>query len=644
MVVVGEVLFERYRIDRILGTGGMGIVMAATDTQTQHRVALKRLTPERSDDGEAIERMRREAEALTRLTGRHTQRILDVRDTGDGDPVMVMELLEGEDLGQVLTRRGRLDEAEAADLVLQTCEGLAEAHSRQMIHRDIKPANLLLTRDVDGTDLVKVIDFGVVKHEVDSDPLTRTTSMVGSVAYMAPEQLRRLQVDARADVWSLGVVLYELVAGKHPFPADSITDASIRIAVEPALPAPDDVSVHFAAVISRCLEKAPSARYADVGALAEALVPFVPEGGERADRIRRILGRGTSSAPRPPDVSRRRGRAVRVRDLLARRWPLVSLGICIWSLGLLLASFAVDDRLNELSIGGKRTGYLASFNWTLVHTFFCPMTVAVIGVLLGATRRELDQLGRGLPRAWDRGARGLVLLWILLTAVLAVGYTIVEWRFVTTGRCDRGTFLGWPNQLCEVSGGSVATSGFMWLAAATQSLMLSVGWLLLSTVIWLCQLVFGRTAPRLDDAGYARVAGLFGIAAWGWAALFVALYIARLWSIHLRTPDTDGVIATVISGSPFAIDAHTQTDYGSMISGVIMLLAAVVPFVLLRLRMGTTKVTPVINLQRAVAVLGVGGLFSMVFPRLGVVVLTGIALVGLTIGSVRRALVAAWPR
>ncbi len=654
----GDLFLERYRIERVLGSGGMGLVVAATDLRTEQQVALKLLRHERARDADAAARMLREAEAVTRLVGRHSCRVLDVVWSDEGEPVLVMELLEGEDLARTLARVGRLSEAEAVQAVLDACEGVAEAHAMRMVHRDLKPSNLFRARELDGTSVVKVIDFGVVKNELaDAPALTTTTSMAGSVAYMSPEQLRKLAVDARADVWSLGVVLYELIAGTRPFPAQTITDASIRIAVEAPEPLPASVSAPLADAIARCLEKNPLDRFQDVAELAGALAPLSAGGGDQAARVARVLDRaGVRARQRTtvpavaravPPPSPATPASVRVRDAIARHWFVIGLGVLVWSLALLLGSFAVDDRLNQFAIAGKPTGYVSSFNWTLVHTFFCPLTIAVIGSLLQAIHASMTRLGEACVSTWNAVSGPMLATWVILAAILGIGYTTVEWSFVTTGRCDSGTFLGWPNQLCEVAGGSAPAVTFMVLAAVAQAVMLSAGWLLLSVVIWLSVICFGvRRRLPLDGEGQIAVGRLFGLATWGWAALVAALYVARLWSVHLATADTQGVLATVMAGAPsslFEISARTQTDWGSMIAGAIMLVAATAPLALLRLRAGPSPSPAAATVWRAALALGGVGLLSMTFPRLGFWLLPALGITGFAVGQVRRALLGALP-
>ena len=214
-VAEGEVLAGKYRVEKVLGVGGMGVVVAATHATLRQKVAIKFLLPGASD--EVVQRFLREARAAVRLRSDHVARVIDVGELESGAPFMVMEYLAGSDLSAVLRDRGALPIDEAVDYVLQACEAIAEAHVAGIVHRDLKPANLFLTKAPDGSPSVKVLDFGISKDSgggdgEDEQGLTRTTAVLGSPHYMAPEQMRSTRsVDGRADIWSLGVILFQLL-------------------------------------------------------------------------------------------------------------------------------------------------------------------------------------------------------------------------------------------------------------------------------------------------------------------------------------------------------------------------------------------------------------------------------------------------
>jgi serine/threonine-protein kinase len=281
----GQVLCGKYRVDRFLAVGAMGAVVAAHHVQLETTVAIKILLPEMVKSEQAVARFAREAKAAVRITNEHVARVFDVGALESGLPFIVMEFLEGFDLGTLLQKQGPLAGDTAVDFVLQACEAVAEAHSLGTVHRDLKPSNLFCVERADGSLLIKVLDFGVSKvTQVCSEDLARTLvpSVMGSPLYMSPEQIEASpNVDARADIWAFGVILCELLTGVMPFSGESLPEVSVKIAKHPPLVVresivPTHMRDHLEAVILRCLEKDPALRFQTVSELAEALLPVAP--------------------------------------------------------------------------------------------------------------------------------------------------------------------------------------------------------------------------------------------------------------------------------------------------------------------------------------------------------------------------------
>lgn len=272
----------KYRIERMLGRGGVGVVVQATHIKLNQRVAIKLLLPSALPD--TISRFSREAQAAARLKNEHIARVLDVGDMPNGTPFMVMEFLEGCDLDEHLQKKSVLPHREAVDYILEACEALAEAHAAGIVHRDLKPANLFVAKRPDGGNTIKLLDFGISKDEgLNKDggtgmKLTQTTAVFGSPLYMSPEQMRGARfADVRSDIWSLGVILYELCTGKPPFDAEVYPDLVMKVSIETPVPPSSirrDLPSKLESVILRCLEKDPARRFSDIAKLAEALVPF----------------------------------------------------------------------------------------------------------------------------------------------------------------------------------------------------------------------------------------------------------------------------------------------------------------------------------------------------------------------------------
>ena len=272
----GTVLLEKYRVESVLGRGGMGVVLRVTHLHLGEELAIKILSHEAGGGHEVHARFLREAQSAVRMRGEHVARVSDVGVLPGGAPYMVMEYLRGGDLAGELARRGMLPPGETVDYVLQACEALAEAHTLGIVHRDIKPSNLFLTQRPDGSPLVKVLDFGISKAPIGGPGvLTRTDTVMGTPGYMSLEQMKASKdVDARADIWALGVVLYECLNGRRPFDAETFSAIVLRAATEPPPPMDPRLSRGLQAVILHCLEKDRAARFPSIAALAIALAPF----------------------------------------------------------------------------------------------------------------------------------------------------------------------------------------------------------------------------------------------------------------------------------------------------------------------------------------------------------------------------------
>jgi serine/threonine-protein kinase len=367
----GSVIAGKYRVERLLGEGGMGWVVVATHMQLEQRVALKFMRSEHvSEHPDAVARFLREARAAARIQSEHVARVSDVGTLDSGAPYLVMEYLEGQDLEALLQSRRPIPLTTAVDYAMQACEGLAEAHAAGIVHRDLKPANLFLAKRSDGSVRVKLLDFGISKlvaiGGVPDVGMTSTQALMGSPLYMSPEQLRSSKnVDRRADIWSMGVILYEMFGGCSPFEADTLPEVCARIMAEPpqALGAiKPELPPALDGVVTRCLEKDPMRRFPDVASLAQALAPFgPPEARATAERIARLargsmpaasevvhdLPSGPSmpvAAPMPVGVAQTNASFTTGKSVLPRRSPLLPIAIGGLVLGVAVTAAVVMVR------------------------------------------------------------------------------------------------------------------------------------------------------------------------------------------------------------------------------------------------------------------------------------------------------------
>jgi serine/threonine protein kinase len=298
---IGDLVAHKYQVESIIGRGGMGVVLGARHVQLRERVAIKVLLIDPTGRGAFTSRFLREAQVAAQLRNEHIARVADVGTLGDGTPYMVMEYVEGHDLHAVLRRDGKVPLHLAVEYVVQACEGLAEAHAQGVVHRDLKPPNLFLTHRADGSELIKILDFGISKLLSAEQPvgdLTETGVVMGSPKYMSPEQFGTArEVDTRADVWALGAIFYELATGTRAF--DEPTLATLCARVISGVPPRSmrelcrEASEALERAVLRCLRVERDERTADVAELAADLLDAVgaPDAESRTAKIRATLGR-----------------------------------------------------------------------------------------------------------------------------------------------------------------------------------------------------------------------------------------------------------------------------------------------------------------------------------------------------------------
>lgn len=301
----------KYRVERELGSGGMGVVLEATHIALGQTVAVKLLNAQHAQSQDVVARFLREARIAATLPSEHIARVSDVGMTDAGIPYIVMERLVGRDLDAELSQRRTLPIAEAVDMMLEACEGVAMAHAHGLVHRDLKPANLFLAERPLRPRVMKVLDFGLSKDDNGKQgQLTGTETVFGTPQYMSPEQIQSARnVDARSDQHSLGMILYEMLTGQPPFMAESVTQLIVVIATRPpphARAIRPDVPAGLDAALIRSMAKQVADRFPDLGAFARAIAPFGgPEARQRAELVAQALaGAGAHVDPNPSASSR----------------------------------------------------------------------------------------------------------------------------------------------------------------------------------------------------------------------------------------------------------------------------------------------------------------------------------------------------
>lgn len=303
-LAVGMIVADKYRVERVLGSGGMGLVVEARHIELGQAVALKVLHDTALADSDSVQRFFREAQATAALESEHVVRVHDLGRMKSGSPFIVMERLTGRDLADLLDDWGLFSVELAVECVRQAALGLAEAHAANIIHRDIKPSNLFVTRRRNRQPLVKILDFGISKVGArDQVSLTQTRMVVGSPLYMSPEQIRDARtVDERTDIWSLGAILQELLTGLPPFPGDTLPAVCAAIVADEPLPVRRaDVTPELAALVRQCLEKDAAKRIQTASELAQRLGAFLVRASASIPPL--TFDDGTRPPALPPDGS-----------------------------------------------------------------------------------------------------------------------------------------------------------------------------------------------------------------------------------------------------------------------------------------------------------------------------------------------------
>jgi len=439
---VDDVLLGKYRIEGVIGQGGMGIIVAAHHLQLGERVALKFLRRDILELPVAAERFISEARAAIRIKSEHVARVIDVNALEDGTPFIVMEYLEGETLSAFAGRHRPLSLESTVEFVLQICEAIAEAHALGIVHRDLKPANIFIIKRADGIHAAKVLDFGISKVCSPLAPAVGPDEEVmalGSPAYASPEQIQTPHdVDARSDLWSLGVILYELASGRLPFEDESTFQLCGKVLHDEPKPldaARDCLPKALVDVVMRCLQKQRELRFNNVGELARALSPLAPSRARSSvERIIRTVvatginvdpgalvtdansssDDGATSAAEATGAEERQNRPPRRRHRLAWALSVLALGIAVFAAAALPSVrrlipgtssaqrtprvFALEEPASELALP-QLTPAKASY------ARMAPVSVTRLKAEEGVDVEEAAALETPAPRARRRTGR-----------------------------------------------------------------------------------------------------------------------------------------------------------------------------------------------------------------------------------------------
>jgi serine/threonine protein kinase len=560
----GEVFAGKYRLDTMLGSGGMGEVYRAENLGLGRAVAIKLLREEHGESSEVVMRFLREARAANIVRHPNVVDVLDIGQAEDGTPFIVQELLEGEDLAHyVHARGGRLSADETVQLLIPAIDAVAYAHRRGVIHRDLKPENIFLARDPTGAVVPKLLDFGISRIvAAEEQRMTATGMSIGTPAYMSPEQIRADKVvDARTDVWSLGVILYEVLAGVLPFQSSSHTGLFVKIVTEAPVPlavALPGVSPRLAAVVEKCLSARVEGRYGSAADIARDLrtllgIPpppvSVPAASEvvapasRAEGARLVETHEAPTpsivpdlelpAPKPKPKPRPQAAASRVvadADIGAEIVPLSDLRLDLAADPSIVRSLPSPSHRVARATHGMRTDIAEEpeapvrsllgmgMMWVIVLGLTAALTRFIPGawpIVMWAT--ELD----GAPLWMSAGVAGLALALGIVALVAGARSEPVSWGMIVAApglMIDAVVLAGFVVHGLPSLTGSGGLDGLARIVFPWPTMLLPVGMCLLA----LRQAWWAWTSPRAGSAGRAGVFLLLAS-----LALFGAVAIAR---------------------------------------------------------------------------------------------------------------------